>query len=79
VITGQDGGRASIRTTMEVQAELIDTFPDRFRPAPYVGRFGWVSADLERTDDVLLRSIIEGAWRRTAPRADVQAHDRAGV
>ena len=74
VMTGPDGkGGASIRTTVDQQAELLDTFPDTFRVAPYVGRFGWVVADLHAVDDDLLRSIVEGAWRRTAPKAVVPA------
>ena len=60
---------------MDQQAELIDAFPDNFRPAPYVGRFGWVSADLEAADAAILRGVIEGAWRRTAPRGVVAAFD----
>jgi hypothetical protein len=75
VMTGPDGrGGASIRTTIDQQAELLDTFPDVFRSAPYVGRFGWVVADLQATDAELLRGIIHGAWRRTAPKALVKAH-----
>ncbi len=69
LITGPDGGGASIRTTREQQAELLDTFPGIFRSSAYVGRFGWVSVALDAVDDDLLRGIIEGAWRRTAPKA----------
>ena len=80
VMTGPDGrGGASIRTTIDQQAELIDTFPGVFRSAPYVGRFGWVVAELDDADDELLRGIIEGAWRRTAPKAVVKAYDEAGA
>jgi hypothetical protein len=76
VMTGPDGrGGASIRTTIDQQAELLETFPGVFHAAPYVGRFGWVVADLDGVDDELLRGIIEGAWRRTAPKAVVKAHD----
>jgi predicted DNA-binding protein (MmcQ/YjbR family) len=75
VITGPNGGSASIRTTTDQQAELLDTFPGTFRSAPYVGRFGWVVVDLDAVDDALLRGIIEGAWRRTAPKAVVRAYD----
>jgi hypothetical protein len=73
VITGPQGGSASIRTTIDQQADLIDTFPGTFRVAPYTGRFGWVVVDLEVVDDMLLREILEGAWRRTAPKAVVAA------
>lgn len=77
LITGPDGGGATIRTTVDRQAELIDAFPDAFKVAAYVGRFGWVSADLERADAAVLRDVIEGAWRRTAPKAVVAAYDKA--
>ena len=79
LITGPQGGGASIRTTIDQQAELLDTFPDAFRSAPYVGRFGWVVADLHAADDELLRGIIEGAWRRTAPKAVVKAYDEGAA
>jgi hypothetical protein len=75
VMTGPDGGGASIRTTLDQQAELLDTFPGVFRSSAYVGRFGWVSVDLDAVDDDLLRGIVEGAWRRTAPKAVVAAFD----
>ena len=76
VMTGPDGkGGASIRTTIDQQAELLDTFPGVFRSAAYVGRFGWVVADLDAADGELLRGIIEGAWRRTAPKAVVKVYD----
>jgi hypothetical protein len=79
VMTGPNGGGASIRTTIDQQAELLDTFPGVFRSAPYVGRFGWVVAELDRVDDELLRGIIEGAWRRTAPKAVVKAYDEGAA
>jgi len=75
LITGPDGGGASIRTNLEQQAELLDTFPGVFRSSAYVGRFGWVSVELDGADDELLRGIVEGAWRRTAPKAVVAAWD----
>ena len=78
LITGPEGGGATIRTTIDQQAELIDAFPAAFKVAAYVGRFGWVNADLEAIDDDVLRGVIEGAWRRTAPKAVVAEHDRTG-
>jgi hypothetical protein len=77
VITGPTGGGASVRTTLEQQAELIDAFPEVFSVAPYVGRFGWVSVDLEAVDDAVVRDVVVGAWRRTAPKATVRAFDEA--
>jgi hypothetical protein len=75
LITGQEGGSATIRTSMDQQAELIDAFPGAFSSAPYVGRFGWVSAKLDAIDAELLRGVILGAWRRTAPKAMVAEFD----
>ena len=74
-MTGPQGGSVSIRTSIEQQADLVDTFPGIIRPAPYVGRFGWVVVDMDEADDGLLRGLVEGAWRRTAPRAVVSAWD----
>jgi len=77
LITGQDGGGATIRTSMDQQAELMDAFPDSFSSAAYVGRFGWVNARLDVADPELIRGVIEGAWRRTAPKAVVAEFDAA--
>ena len=77
VITGPEGGGASIRTSLEQQAELMDAFPDAFSSSPYVGRFGWVSVRFDAVDDALLRDVIEGAWRRTAPKAVVAERERS--
>lgn len=73
LITGQDGGRASIRTTIDQQADLIAAFPDAVSPAPYVGRFGWVSVTLDALDPEVIADIVRSAWRRTAPKALVAA------
>ncbi len=77
LITGQDGGTASIRTTVEQQADLMAAFPDAVSRAPYVGRFGWVNVRLDVLDPEVIREVIESAWRRTAPRAIVKAFEEA--
>ena len=77
LITGPQGGGASIRTSTDQQADLMDAFPAAFSTAPYVGRFGWVSVKLDLVDPELLRGVIEGAWRRTAPKAVVAEYDAA--
>ena len=70
VITGQDGGGASIRTTIEQQAELIGAFPDACRVAPYVGRFGWVNVDFDghRRPEIAARRSSQAAWRADGAR-----------
>jgi hypothetical protein len=78
LITGQDGGSASIRTTIEQQADLMAAFPEAVSRAPYVGRFGWVNVRLDALDPEVSREIIESAWRRTAPKAVVKAFEAAG-
>ena len=77
-MTSPAGEGASIRTTTDQQAELMDAFPDAFSSAPYVGRFGWVSVRLDRVDPEVVRGVILGAWRRTAPKAVVAEFDAAG-
>jgi hypothetical protein len=66
---GGDGrDRASIKATPMVQEFLIDRDPATFRPAAYVGRFGWVDVDLTRIDVAELDGLIRQAWRQTAPK-----------
>ena len=78
VITGQDGGGASIRTDKTQQADLLAAFPEAVSFAPYVGRFGWVTIDLDALDPEIVRDVITSAWRRTAPKAVVAEFDSRG-
>ena len=77
LITGQDGGGASIRTDRSQQTDLLASFPDAISVAPYVGRFGWVSVQLDALDPEILKDIIRSAWQRTAPKAVVGQAGRA--
>ena len=43
-----------------------------------VGRFGWVTVDLDRVDPALLESLIRDAWRRTAPKKLAAAFEQGG-
>jgi hypothetical protein len=76
VITGEPehSTGASIRTTLEQQADLIAAFPDAFSSAPYVGRFGWVSVDLRKAPDEVIRDVVASAWARTAPKKVAAAY-----
>jgi predicted DNA-binding protein (MmcQ/YjbR family) len=65
---GPDGTHASIKSSPDRQAELVDLDPETFTPSAYVGRFGWVTIDLGRVDPLLLEDLIRDAWRRTAPK-----------
>jgi hypothetical protein len=67
-IGGEESDSVSIKATPASQAELIDLDPETFRPSAYVGRYGWVTADLARIDVDLLRALLVAAWRLTAPK-----------
>jgi hypothetical protein len=67
-IGGEGADRVSIKASLETQAELIDLDPGTFASSAYVGRFGWVTVDLDRVDPALLASLIREAWRRSAPK-----------
>jgi predicted DNA-binding protein (MmcQ/YjbR family) len=73
---GPDATRASIKATPLVQADLIDRDPETFRPAAYVGRFGWVQVELGRVDVGELEALIREAWRLTAPKRLAATLDR---
>jgi hypothetical protein len=66
LIGGEGSDRVSIKADLETQAELLEMAPATFGKSAYVGRFGWVTADLGRIDEDLLTSLIRDAWRRTA-------------
>ena len=67
-IGGEGSDSVSIKATPATQADLVDLDPETFRPSAYVGRYGWVTADLSRIDDGLLRTLLTEAWRLTAPK-----------
>jgi hypothetical protein len=67
-IGGEGADRVSIKADLATQAELLDMDPATFAKSAYVGRFGWVTADLARVDPLLLESLLRDAWRRTAPK-----------
>ncbi|MBA2381938.1 MAG: MmcQ/YjbR family DNA-binding protein [Chloroflexi bacterium] len=67
-IGGEGATKVSIKAGLESQAELIEMDPETFTKSAYVGRFGWVTVDLDRVDPALLASLMREAWRRTAPK-----------
>jgi predicted DNA-binding protein (MmcQ/YjbR family) len=81
LITGPDGGGATIRTTIEQQADLIAAFPTSAKVAAYVGRFGWVHVELDgpgALDPEVARDVIRSAWRRTVPKSMLRELGAAG-
>jgi hypothetical protein len=67
-IGGEGATKVSIKSDLETQAELLEMDPVTFAKSAYVGRFGWVTVDLDRVDSDLLASLVRAAWRRTAPK-----------
>jgi hypothetical protein len=67
-IGGEGSTSVSIKASLEQQSELLEMDPRTFGKSAYVGRFGWVTADLDRIDPALLESLLRDAWRRTAPK-----------
>lgn len=68
-VIGADGSDGiSVKASLDQQADLLAFDADTFSPAPYVGRYGWVSVKLERLDRALLEKLIRDAWRATAPK-----------
>jgi hypothetical protein len=68
---------ASVKASLEDQAELLAGAPETYEKAAYVGRYGWVRVNLATADPGELRRIVEDAWRRTAPKKLVREHDSA--
>lgn len=59
-----------------VQAELVETEPDRFFVPPYVGHRGWVGVRLDRAPDWSeLAEIVTDAYRHVAPKTLVARLD----
>ena len=78
VVGSPTSGTASVKASLEDQAELIAADPDTYSKAAYVGRFGWVRVQLATADAGELRRVVEDAWRRTAPKKLVREYDSAG-
>ena len=67
-IGGQGSSKVTIKATPSAQSDLIDRDPVTFGVAAYVGRFGWITVDLDRVDQEELGAILAAAWRLTAPK-----------
>jgi hypothetical protein len=70
-----DGRQATVKATKEEQAALVAAAPETFGVPAYVGRHGWVSVELATADPAEVRELVTEAWRQTAPKRLVAAHD----
>jgi hypothetical protein len=67
---------AWIKTVHDEQRALVAMDVDAWFVPPYVGPSGWVGAILAKADGDEVRELVVEAWRMTAPKRLVAAHDR---
>jgi hypothetical protein len=70
---------AWLKSTFDEQRALVAMFPDTFFVPPYVGPSGWVGVVISNVDPQEMRELITEAWRMTAHRELVQAHDEGAA
>jgi hypothetical protein len=63
-----DGSTATMKATVDDQAELVASDPAVFSAAAYLGRYGWITVSLDRCDLDEVEALVVDAWRQTAPR-----------
>jgi hypothetical protein len=52
-----------------VQAEMVESDPERFFRPPYVGHRGWLGVQLQQVDQGELDNICLEAYRAVAPKS----------
>ncbi len=67
-IGGEGADSVSIKASLERQADLLALDSTTFAKSAYVGRFGWVTARLDRVDAALLRDLLTAAHRSVSPK-----------
>ena len=77
VIGASDRPSATVKASVQDQAELLAGSPDTYAKAAYVGRYGWVTVTLATAEAEQLRRVVEDAWRATAPKKVVRVYDSA--
>ena len=78
---GEKDGKVEIGFKLEKEhaARLVHTDP-RFRPAPYVGKHGWVSMDAARIRDWSeVKALIHESYELIAPKKVRAKPPRAGA
>jgi hypothetical protein len=63
-----DGSTATMKASLDDQAELVAKDPEVFSIAPYAGRYGWIKVSVNRCDVDLLEHLVYSAWCKSAPR-----------
>jgi len=59
-----------------IQAEVVESDPDRFFVPPYVGHRGWIGLRLDVAPDwAEVAAVVEDAYRNVAPKTLVRQLD----
>jgi predicted DNA-binding protein (MmcQ/YjbR family) len=67
-IGGDGADSVSIKASLERQADLLALDSLTFAKSAYVGRFGWVTARLDRIDEGLLLDLLTAAHASVSPK-----------
>jgi hypothetical protein len=70
---------AWVKSTFDEQRALVAMFPDTFFVPPYVGPSGWVGVVISKVVAQEMRELVTEAWRMTAHKELVQAHDEGAA
>ena len=79
---GNLGPTVWVKSTHEMQAELVETDDELFFVPPYVGVSGWLGVRLDRGADgpdwERVAAILEDGYRMVAPKRALRALDETG-
>ena len=79
---GNLGPTVWVKSTHEMQAELVETDDELFFVPPYVGVSGWLGVRLDRGADgpdwEMVAAILEDGYRIVAPKRALRALDEPG-
>jgi len=76
---GDLGPTVWVKSTHEIQADLVETDDELFFVPPYVGVSGWVGVRLDRGADwQMIAGILEDGYRMVAPERAIRELDEPG-
>jgi hypothetical protein len=73
----EDSRTLLLKATREEQAALVAEDPEAYAASHSSGRFGWIEVRLAKADRDELAELITEAWRLSAPRSLIVAHESA--
>ena len=71
-------GRVAVwlKSSFEMQSDLVENNPDAFFVPPYVGPRGWVGIRLDREVDwAMVTALLEAGYRMVAPKRAIELLD----